>query len=145
MAFAILPTVCNKRSSVFVTRTRSLDCAVPCILERPLKNSSVSMPPSPSSSNSNSSRHSSGLKSSSLNFMLNSGSLNAFWNSAQSSMPSPSASIIKNKFLISVSSLCISKSFCRNAMSWSCLEVLMAFSTMIAVTKFISTKTATEM
>mmetsp|Transcript_102754 Transcript_102754/g.287994 ORF Transcript_102754/g.287994 Transcript_102754/m.287994 type:complete len:212 (-) Transcript_102754:1043-1678(-) len=123
----------------------SFACAGPFILVRPSKNSAVSISPSPSSSNLNNSWPSSAWKSNNIHFFFMTGSAKDCWNSSQLRVPLPSASMSRNKFLNSVKSLFRFMAFSCNACSWSLWELAIAFSTMIAVTRFMSTKTANAM
>mmetsp|Transcript_33588 Transcript_33588/g.87331 ORF Transcript_33588/g.87331 Transcript_33588/m.87331 type:complete len:224 (-) Transcript_33588:706-1377(-) len=123
----------------------SLDFASPFILRKPWANSSTVRDPSPSSKMFQSSSNSFKSNSSTCNFRRILGCWVAASNSSLVNSPLPSSSRSKNN---SVSSF-ISFSFCRSlwrACSSSSSRLMEnAFSTITAVMRFISTKTATEM
>mmetsp|Transcript_82705 Transcript_82705/g.230001 ORF Transcript_82705/g.230001 Transcript_82705/m.230001 type:complete len:211 (+) Transcript_82705:205-837(+) len=123
----------------------SFACAPPRILIKPSKNSSSDTSPSPSSSMSNKFLQSSCRKSSRIHFFLSASSRNDAWNSSKFNVPLPSTSISANMCSSSLISFALPASLSAYICSLSHRDVSKAFSTMIAVTRFIRTRLAIAM
>mmetsp|Transcript_43523 Transcript_43523/g.135406 ORF Transcript_43523/g.135406 Transcript_43523/m.135406 type:complete len:230 (-) Transcript_43523:631-1320(-) len=138
----------TERSSVwssFWMCRMSLARASPRRRRMPLTNSSTSSSPSPSSRISHSSSMSLGMMSSARSFCRTFRCLEALKSSAWEILPLLSSSINSKKAWSSSSSFSFS---CSSLTARSCSSALpfeKACSTMMAVTRFISTKTAMEM
>mmetsp|Transcript_90618 Transcript_90618/g.233906 ORF Transcript_90618/g.233906 Transcript_90618/m.233906 type:complete len:297 (-) Transcript_90618:1050-1940(-) len=126
-------------------RSNSLDCAGPSMRAMPSKNSLESIAPSPVSRRSKISLQFCLSMPISINWLLRCGSSNADSNSGQVSSPLPSSSNSWKMALNLANSSCFAFSIAAAMSSASLRELLSALSTMMAVTRFIITITATAM